>query len=108
MKLMRSANNKSKFRFEYVKSFEQANTFLPNTYFVVRIDGRCFHQSVLCKKTLRLCLIPDFSNLRLSLKYNFKKPNDRSALELMNACAIEVMNEFPDIVLGYGMSDEFR
>lgn len=45
---------------------------------------------------------------RLSFKYHFEKPNDRRALELMNAAAIEVMNEFPDIALGYGMSDEFR
>lgn len=40
--------------------------------------------------------------------YNFKKPNDRSALDLMNAAAVETMKELPDIVLAYGMSDEFR
>jgi tRNA(His) guanylyltransferase len=45
---------------------------------------------------------------RFSLKYNFKKPNDTRALELMNAAATEVMSEFPDVVLAYGMSDEYR
>lgn len=45
---------------------------------------------------------------RLSSKYNFAKPNDRRALDLMNAAAVEVMNEVRDIVIGYGISDEFR
>lgn len=45
---------------------------------------------------------------RLSIKYEFEKPNDRRALDLMNAVAVEVMNEFPPIILGYGMSDEYR
>lgn len=42
------------------------------------------------------------------MKYEFEKPNDRRALDLMNAAAVEVMNEFPAIILGYGMSDEYR
>lgn len=56
------------------------------------------------------CLIhEDFHRIsRLSFKYKFEKPNDRRALDLMNATAVEVMNEFPAIVLGFGMSDEFR
>lgn len=45
---------------------------------------------------------------RLSAKYDFQKPNDRRALELMNAAAIALMKEVPDILLGYGISDEFR
>jgi hypothetical protein len=32
-------------RYEYVKTFEHANTLLPNTWIVVRIDGRGFHKS---------------------------------------------------------------
>ena len=102
-------NNNTKFRFEYVKLFEQTTTLIPNTYIVVRVDGRCFHQSVL--RWIR-SIIPKLRNsfgcIRLSHKYKFEKPNDRRALELMNATATEVMNEFPEIVLGYGMSDEFR
>jgi hypothetical protein len=31
-------------RFEYVKSFEQPDVLLPNTWIVVRIDGRGFHK----------------------------------------------------------------
>ncbi|KAJ5767354.1 uncharacterized protein N7511_004970 [Penicillium nucicola] len=74
-------------RFEYVKSFEQPDVLLPNTWIVVRIDGRGFH--------------------KLSDHYGFKKPNDRRALDLMNAAAVEVMKELPDLCIGYGVSDEF-
>ena len=34
-------------RYEYVKTFERSDTLLPNTWIVVRIDGRGFHKSVL-------------------------------------------------------------
>ncbi|KGO39422.1 tRNAHis guanylyltransferase Thg1 [Penicillium expansum] len=74
-------------RFEYVKSFEQPDVLLPNTWIVVRIDGRGFH--------------------KLSDHYAFAKPNDRRALDLMNAAAVEVMKELPDLCIAYGVSDEF-
>ncbi|KAJ5162567.1 uncharacterized protein N7500_004397 [Penicillium coprophilum] len=74
-------------RFEYVKSFEQPDVLLPNTWIVVRIDGRGFH--------------------KLSDHYAFRKPNDRRALDLMNAAAVEVMKELPDLCIAYGVSDEF-
>ena len=45
---------------------------------------------------------------RLSQKYNFRKPNDKRALDLMNEAAIGVMKEIPDLVLAYGVSDEYR
>lgn len=45
---------------------------------------------------------------RLTAKYNFEKPNDRRALDLMNAAAAGVMKELPDLIMGYGISDEFR
>jgi hypothetical protein len=32
------------YRFEYVKNFEQPDVLLPNTWIVVRIDGRGFHK----------------------------------------------------------------
>jgi hypothetical protein len=32
------------YRYEYVKAFEQADLLLPNTWIVVRIDGRGFHK----------------------------------------------------------------
>ncbi|CAG8001053.1 unnamed protein product [Penicillium salamii] len=74
-------------RFEYVKNFEQPDVLLPNTWIVVRIDGRGFH--------------------KLSDHYGFVKPNDRRALDLMNAAAVEVMKELPDLCIAYGVSDEF-
>jgi tRNA(His) guanylyltransferase len=45
---------------------------------------------------------------RLCSKYGFEKPNDRRALDLMNAAAKAVMTELPDITVGYGVSDEYR
>ncbi|ODV92327.1 hypothetical protein CANCADRAFT_85001 [Tortispora caseinolytica NRRL Y-17796] len=74
-------------RFEYVKSYERDDSLLPGTYIVVRIDGRGFH--------------------RLSKRYEFTKPNDLRALELMNESAASVMNQISDIVLAYGDSDEY-
>ncbi|KAJ5204750.1 tRNA(His) guanylyltransferase [Penicillium cinerascens] len=74
-------------KFEYVKDFEQPDILLPNTWIVVRIDGRGFH--------------------KLSDHYAFVKPNDRRALDLMNAAAVEVMKELPDLCIAYGISDEF-
>ncbi|EPS25404.1 hypothetical protein PDE_00337 [Penicillium oxalicum 114-2] len=74
-------------RFEYVKDFEQPDVLLPNTWIVVRIDGRGFH--------------------KLSDHYAFIKPNDRRALDLMNAAAVEVMKDLPDLCIAYGVSDEF-
>jgi tRNA(His) guanylyltransferase len=46
--------------------------------------------------------------IRFSNKYAFEKPNDRRALDLMNAAAKAVMTELPDIVIAYGISDEYR
>ncbi|KAI8961997.1 tRNA guanylyltransferase [Daldinia sp. FL1419] len=74
-------------RFEYVKQFEQVDNLLPNTWVVVRIDGRGF--------------------TKLCAKYKFEKPNDRRALDLMNAAAKAVVTEIQDIVIAYGVSDEF-
>ncbi|KAL5362163.1 tRNAHis guanylyltransferase-domain-containing protein [Aspergillus floccosus] len=78
----------TKLRYEYVKAFEQPDVLLPNTWIVVRIDGRGFH--------------------KLTDRYAFKKPNDRRALDLMNAAAVEVMKDLPDLCIAYGVSDEYR
>lgn len=48
------------------------------------------------------------SMCRLSSKYKFEKPNHRPALELMNAAAKGMMEELPELILAYGMSDEYR
>ena len=45
---------------------------------------------------------------RFSDKYAFTKPNDRRALDLMNAAAKAVMTDWPDVVIAYGISDEYR
>ncbi|KAF1914455.1 tRNAHis guanylyltransferase-domain-containing protein [Ampelomyces quisqualis] len=74
-------------KYEYVRLFEQPDTLLANTWIVVRIDGRGFS--------------------KLTTKYKFVKPNDRNALDLMNAAAVAVMKELPDLVLAYGNSDEY-
>jgi tRNA(His) guanylyltransferase len=75
-------------KFEYVKQFEQTDNLLPNTWVVIRIDGRGF--------------------TKFATKYGFEKPNDKRALELMNAAARAVMAELPDITIAYGVSDEYR
>jgi tRNA(His) guanylyltransferase len=34
----------AKSKYEYVKSFEKDDSLLPNTWMVLRIDGRGFHK----------------------------------------------------------------
>ena len=69
-------------RFEFVKKYEQSKELLPNTFIVVRIDGRSF---------------TDFCAV-----HNFEKPNDKRMVNLMNSAAVEVMKSFTDIVMAYG------
>jgi tRNA(His) guanylyltransferase len=45
---------------------------------------------------------------RFSDKYAFEKPNDRRGIDLMNSAAKAVLKELPDIVIAYGISDEYR
>ncbi|KAG8438786.1 hypothetical protein GDO86_005108 [Hymenochirus boettgeri] len=77
----------AKSKFEYVREFEVLDTCLRNCWVVVRVDGRNFH--------------------RFSDQHHFVKPNDIRALQLMNRCAENVMNELEDICLAYGQSDEY-
>ncbi|XP_015607527.1 probable tRNA(His) guanylyltransferase isoform X2 [Cephus cinctus] len=74
-------------KFEYVKQFERDDSCLPNCWIVVRIDGRSFS--------------------KFSAAHQFIKPNDAAALELMNRAAITVMEDFREIVLAFGQSDEY-
>ncbi|KAF8316831.1 tRNAHis guanylyltransferase [Clavulina sp. PMI_390] len=74
-------------RFAYVRSFELPDPLLPNTFIVVRIDGHAFH--------------------RFSEVHQYEKPNDPRGINLMNAAARSLMESYPDIVLGFGESDEF-
>lgn len=41
-------------------------------------------------------------------RYGFEKPNDRRALDVMNAAAKAVMMDLPEISIAYGVSDEYR
>ncbi|KAH8154236.1 uncharacterized protein LAJ45_02004 [Morchella importuna] len=81
--LLRMANSK----FEYVRAFERPDPLLPNTFIVIRLDGRSFHS--------------------FSARHAFTKPNDIRALHLMNAAAAAVVRDLPDIAIAYGVSDEF-
>ncbi|OCT88256.1 tRNA-histidine guanylyltransferase 1-like L homeolog isoform X2 [Xenopus laevis] len=77
----------AKSKFEYVRNFEVQDTCLGNCWVVVRVDGRNFH--------------------RFAEQHNFTKPNDVRALQLMNRCAQNVMEELDAICLAFGQSDEY-
>lgn len=77
----------AKSSFEYVKNYEQDDSLLPNTWIVVRLDGKCFH--------------------KFSEDHNFSKPNDLRALNLMNYAAFKVLHEFNDLLMAFGQSDEY-
>ncbi|KAJ1552154.1 tRNA-His guanylyltransferase [Cladochytrium tenue] len=77
----------AKSKFEYVKNFEVHHTLLPETWIVVRIDGHSFH--------------------RFTSEHGFAKPNDERALHLANHAARAVMDEFKDVTIAYGQSDEY-
>lgn len=74
-------------KYEYVKKFESNSTLLPNTYIVVRIDGKGF--------------------TKFTASHGFEKPNDKKGLDLMNKAALSVMETFNEIIIAYGQSDEF-
>ncbi|KAK1226804.1 tRNA-His guanylyltransferase [Marasmius sp. AFHP31] len=74
-------------KFAYVKNYELPDPLLPGTFVVFRLDGHSFH--------------------RFSDEHNFSKPNDIRALKLMDHAAEALMKEYPDIVLGFGESDEY-
>ncbi|KAG8368974.1 hypothetical protein BUALT_Bualt15G0102000 [Buddleja alternifolia] len=74
-------------KYEYVKSFEVEDEIMPPNIIVVRLDGREFR--------------------RFSEVHEFEKPNDKKALELMNECAMAVLEQFPDIIFSYGYNDEY-
>lgn len=74
-------------KFSYVREFEHSTVLLPNTYIMVRIDGRGF--TSFCDAN------------------GFQKPNDIRGINLMVKSAKEVMKSFNEIVIAYGDSDEF-
>ncbi|XP_050204891.1 tRNA(His) guanylyltransferase 1-like isoform X2 [Mercurialis annua] len=74
-------------KYEYVKSFEVEDEIVPPNIILVRIDARDFK--------------------RFAVAHELKMPNDENMLNLMNACATCVLEEFPDIVFSYGFSHEY-
>lgn len=50
----------------------------------------------------------NLNHARFANKYSFEKPNDRRALDLMNEAAKSVLTELPELVIAYGVSDEYR
>lgn len=74
-------------KFSYVKHFEHSTMLLPNTYIVVRVDGRGF---------------TSFCDV-----HKFEKPNDIRGIKLISKCTKEVMQNFNEIIIAYGDSDEF-
>ncbi|XP_019238560.1 PREDICTED: tRNA(His) guanylyltransferase 1-like isoform X2 [Nicotiana attenuata] len=74
-------------KYEYVKCFEAEDEVMYPNIIVLQIDGR------------------DFGSF--SEKQGFEKPNDEKALNLMNACAIKVLENFSDVIFAYGFSDEY-
>uniref|UniRef100_A0A0D9WJ28 tRNA(His) guanylyltransferase n=1 Tax=Leersia perrieri TaxID=77586 RepID=A0A0D9WJ28_9ORYZ len=76
-----------KCRYEYVKKFDINHRIPPCNWTVVSINANQFEQ--------------------FSLTHSFDKPNDETALRLMNASASLMLELFPDIVFGYGFSNEY-
>lgn len=77
-------------KYEYVRENEEYlnKTLLNDCYTVIRIDGSKFHQ--------------------FSSAHDYIKPNDKRALDLMNAAALYVVKlYFPNIICAYGQSDEY-
>lgn len=74
-------------KYRYMKIFKKNEICLPNSWIVVRLDGKQFSR---------------FTDI-----HGFEKPNDVRALQLMNKAAACVMEEFKDICLAYGQSDEY-
>ncbi|OWF49248.1 probable tRNA(His) guanylyltransferase [Mizuhopecten yessoensis] len=77
----------AKSKFEYVKHFETEDRCLPNCWIVIRIDGKAFH--------------------RFTDVHHYMKPNDDRGLSLMTKAAQCVLEEFKDVVMAYGQSDEY-
>ena len=106
-------------KYEYVRAFEREEVLLPNTWIVVRIDGRYvphIHLSLIILHRLShhsLSCLPVLSDEgargfhKLSTHYQFAKPNDLRALNLMNAAAVKTVSIIPDIMFAYGVSDEY-
>lgn len=76
-----------KCRHEFVKKNDMNQMLPPCNWIVVRINA---------------CQFDQFSAI-----HSFDKPNDAAAQRLMNASASLMMEQYPDIVFGYGFGNEY-
>ena len=77
-------------QYDYVRRAELSDVLLPSTYLLCRLDGKAFHH--------------------FSTHHHFLRPNDQTALELMNAAARRLLGAKElngQCVLAFGESDEF-
>lgn len=82
-----SREEMAKSKFEYVREFETHDPCLKNCWIVVRVDGKGFS--------------------RFAEMHGYAKPNDVRGLNLMTRAATSVMEEYRDICIAYGQSDEY-
>jgi len=76
-----------------------------HTYFFALTADLSIGEYVICAFSAGHAFNDRFS---FSDKHNFSKPNDMRALQLMDHAAKDVMEEYPDIVIAFGESDEYR
>jgi len=81
------SGGKVKYRYEYVKKFDNIPRLPCSNWTIIRINACQFDQ--------------------FSLIHSFDKPNDETALRLMNASASLMMEQFSDIIFCYGFSNEY-
>jgi hypothetical protein len=67
------------------------------------LSKACWFDSLIALLTGLIHFSPRFSTI-----HSFDKPNDETALRLMDASASLMMDQYPDIVFGYGFSNEYR
>ena len=82
-----SREEMAKSKFEYVREFESPDPCLKNCWIVVRIDGKGFS--------------------RFAEVHGYVKPNDVRGLNLMTRAATCVLEDFRDICIAFGQSDEY-
>lgn len=71
----------------HILIYDTVNYYSLRTRIVVRVDGKGFH--------------------KFSTEHDYEKPNDSRGLSLMTRAATAVMDEFKDISIAYGQSDEY-
>ena len=94
-------------KYAYVRGFELPDPLLPDTFMLFRLDGHSFHRLDIYLSISTVFMLKTWY-YRFSDEHEFKKPNDVRALQLMDHAATHLMEEYPDIVLAFGESDEYR